>query len=325
MGKKKVFVTRPDFPPSGIKLLEEKFDVQYNPEPRDVSKEYLLQHIKGAEALFCISTDKITKEVLDAAGPQLKVVATISLGFEHIDVQECKKRGIQVCNAANPISVSVVAEFTIGLLLAVSRKIVKAAGAIQRGEWIESWTPDWYVGRGLTNSVVGIVGMGRIGQAVLDRILPFGVSKVCYYDIFSPISAAEEKGVHFTTLDRLLMNSDYVIVTCNLTEDNRGMFDSKAFSMMKPDAVFINTSRGGVVQQDALIEALKNKRIRAAAIDVMYPEPLPKDHELLTLPNVVVTPHIAAAEEIAMEKLSTLTAENIIAVLEERKPLTPVY
>ncbi|GBN00291.1 Glyoxylate reductase [Araneus ventricosus] len=325
MSRKKVFVTRPDFHQSGIKLLEEKFDVQYNPEPHDVSEDYLLQHIKGADALFCIVTDKITKEVLDAAGPQLKVVATISIGFEHIDVEECKKRSIQVCNAANPISVSAVAEFTVGLLLSVSRKIIKAAGAIQRGEWIQTWSPDYYVGRGLINAVVGIVGMGRIGQAVLDRILPFEVSKVYYYDVFSPISAADEKGAYSTTFDRLLTDSDYVIVTCNLTEDNRGMFDSKAFSMMKPDAVFVNTSRGGVVQQDALIEALKNKRIRAAAIDVMTPEPLPKDHELLTLPNVVVTPHIAAAEETVWERMSTLTAENIIAVLEGRKPLTPVY
>ncbi|KAF8786970.1 Glyoxylate reductase like protein [Argiope bruennichi] len=289
MSKKKVFVTRPDFPQCGIKLLEEKFNVHYNPEPHDVSKDYLLQHIKGAEALFCISTDKITKEVLEAAGDRFKGAA----------------------NAANPISVSVVAEFTIGLLLAVSRKIVTAAGAIQRGEWIESWTPDWFC-------------FFLASSATLTGIYSW-VSKVYYYDIFSPISAAEEKGAHFTTFDRLLMNSDYVIVTCNLTEENRGMFDTKAFSLMKPDAVFINTSRGGVVQQDALIEALKNKRIRAAAIDVMYPEPLPKDHELLTLPNVVVTPHIAAAEETAMERLSTLTAENIIAVLEGRKPLTPVY
>ncbi|CAL1269083.1 unnamed protein product, partial [Larinioides sclopetarius] len=257
--------------------------------------------------------------------PQLKVVATLSIGFDHIDVDECKKRGIQVCNAANPINVSAVAEFTVGLLLAVSRNIVKAAGAIQRGEWVQPWIKNFYVGRGLVNAVVGIVGMGRIGQAVLDRILPFGVSKVYYYDVLSPVSAADEKGAHSTTFDQLLKSSDYVVVTCNLTEDNRGMFDSKAFSMMKPNAVFVNTSRGGVVQQEALIDALKNNRIRAAAIDVTTPEPLPKDHELLTLPNVVVTPHIAAAEEIVWEIKSTLTAENIIAVLEGRKPPTPVY
>ncbi|GFQ69178.1 hypothetical protein TNCT_117951 [Trichonephila clavata] len=110
-----------------------------------------------------------------------------------------------------------------------------------------------------------------------------------------------------------------------MTDENKGMFDEKAFSLMKSNAVFINTSRGGVVKQEALIDALKNKRIKAAGIDVMYPEPLPKDHELLTCPNLVVTPHVAAAEEIAMDKLSSLTAENIIAVLEGQKPFTPVF
>ncbi|GFT39598.1 glyoxylate reductase [Nephila pilipes] len=325
MSKKKVFVTRPDYPQAGIKKLQEKYDLIFNPEPHNCKEDYLLQHVKGADGLFCMSTDKITKNVLDAAGPQLKVIATMSLGFEHIDVEECRKRKIIVCNAANPISVSCVAEFTVGLLLSVSRRIVESSGAIQRGEWIEPWHPDWYLGRGLTNATVGIVGMGRIGQAVLDRILPFGVEKVIYFDIYSPISEAEKKGAHFTTFERLLQNSDYVIVTCNLTEENKGMFDETAFALMKRSAVFINTSRGGIVKQEALIDALKNKRIKAAGIDVMYPEPLPKDHELLKLPNIVVSPHIAAAEEIAMEKLNTLTAENIIAVLEGQKPLTPVF
>ncbi|GIX81662.1 hypothetical protein CEXT_30121 [Caerostris extrusa] len=242
MSKKRVFATRLDFPGSGIKLLKEKYEVQCHSEPHIIPEDDLAERIKGADALFCISTDKINKKILDAAGPQLKVIATMSLGFEHIDVNECKKRNIQVCNAANPISVSVVAEFTIGLLLAVSRKIVESSGAILRGEWTETWTPDWYVGRGLTNATVGIVGMGRIGQAVLDRILPFGVAKVLYFDIYTPV-LKEEKGAHFTTFDRLLANSDYIIVTCNLTDDNRGMFDEKAFSLMKPNAVFINTSR----------------------------------------------------------------------------------
>ncbi|XP_054720391.1 glyoxylate reductase/hydroxypyruvate reductase-like [Uloborus diversus] len=325
MSRPRIFVTRPNFPENGIRMLQEKFDVELYPHSEAVSRDYLLQHIKGASALFCISTDKIDKTVLEAAGSQLKIIATLSLGFEHIDVVECKKRNIVVCNAPNPISVSCVAEFTVGLLLAVSRKIVEASGAIQRGEWTETWTPDWYVGRGLTNAVAGIVGMGRIGRAIFQRLLPFGVSKVLYHDLFQPIAEAEEAGAVCVPLDVLLKESDYVIATCNLTDQSRGMFDKKAFSLMKSSAVFINTSRGGVVDQEALIEALREKRIKAAGIDVMYPEPLPRDHELMTLPNIVVTPHIAAAEETAMKRLSSLTAENIIEVLEGRQALTPVY
>ncbi|XP_035209316.1 glyoxylate reductase/hydroxypyruvate reductase-like isoform X1 [Stegodyphus dumicola] len=325
MSKPKVLITRSDFPETGIKKLQEKYDVEVYPHSRIIPRDCLLQHIKGASGLFCISTDKIDKEVLDAAGPQLKVVATMSLGFDHIDVKECKKRNIIVCNGPNPISVSCVAEFTIGLLLSVSRRIVEASGAIKRGEWTEVWTPSWYVGRGLTNAIVGIVGMGRIGKAILERILPFGVAKVYYYDIYHPIPEAEDMGARFASFEELLENSDYVIACCNLTEGNKGLFNSRAFRMMKSSAVFINTSRGGVVDQEALVEALENKKIKAAGIDVMYPEPLPEDHKLASLPNIVVTPHIAAAEETAMQRLSALTAENIIEVLEDRPPITPVF
>ncbi|KFM73822.1 Glyoxylate reductase/hydroxypyruvate reductase, partial [Stegodyphus mimosarum] len=167
--------------------------------------------------------------------------------------------------------------------------------------------------------------MGRIGRAILERILPFGVAKVYYYDIYHPIPEAEDMGASFASFEELLENSDYVIACCNLTEENKGLFNSKAFRRMKSSAVFINTSRGGVVDQEALVEALENKKIKAAGIDVMYPEPLPEDHKLASLPNIVVTPHIAAAEETAMQRLSALTAENITEVLEGRQPITPVF
>ncbi|XP_054720483.1 glyoxylate reductase/hydroxypyruvate reductase-like [Uloborus diversus] len=325
MSKAKVFVTRPDFPENGIRLLQEKYDVEMYPYSKAVERDYLLEHVKGASALFCITSEQIDKAVLDAAGPELKIISSMSLGFEHIDIEECKKRNIIVCNSPNPMMVASVAEFTIGLLLAVARKIVEASGAIQRGEWIEGWNPNWYVGRGLTGAVVGIVGMGRVGKAVFSRLQPFGVMQVLYFDIFHPIVEVESMGARYAPFEELLKESDYVISTCNLTEKSRGIFDRKAFSLMKSSAAFINTSRGGVVDQEALVEALREKRIKAAAIDVMHPEPLPRDHELLSLPNIIVTPHIAALEESAMWAQSSLTAENIIEVLEGRDPLTLVY
>lgn len=217
-----------------------------------------------------------------------------------------------------------VAEMTIGLMLAVGRKIVEASKAIQRGEWTVTWSPVFYVGRGLMSTTVGIVGMGRIGQAVLKRLLAFDVSKVLYYDVCHPITSDEDLGAKYVAFEDLLKESDYVVCTCNLTEESRGIFNSKAFSLMKTSAVFINTSRGGVVQQDALYEALKNNKIKAAGIDVMYPEPLPKDDKLTTLPNIVLLPHVAGAEETALTMLSVLAAKNIIAVLNGESPLTPV-
>ncbi|GFQ96981.1 hypothetical protein TNCT_71941, partial [Trichonephila clavata] len=154
------------------------------------------------------------------------------------------------------------------------------------GDWIEGFPPESCIGRGLVNATVGIVGMGRVGQAVFNRLLPFEVSRVLYHDVAEPVRKVEEKGAMKKKFEDLLQNSDYVIVTCNLTEENKGMFDKKAFSLMKQSAVFINVSRGGLVEQEDLIEALKNNQIRAAGIDVMYPEPLSKDNELLKLPNI---------------------------------------
>ncbi|GFQ74563.1 hypothetical protein TNCT_371281 [Trichonephila clavata] len=324
MSHKKVFVTRSKFSETGIKKLQEKFQVHFYPESHVCPQEYLLEHVKGVHAIFCIPPDNINKDVLDAAGSQLQIVATMSLGFDHIDVEECKKRHITVCNAANLLSASCVAEFAIGLLLSVSRKIVQSFDAVRRGDWVEGFPPDSCIGRGLVNATVGIVGMGRIGQAVFNRLLPFEVSKVFYYDVAEPVRKVEEKGAMRKKFEDLLQNSDYIIVTCNLTEENKGMFNKKAFSLMKQSAVFINVSRGGLVEQRDLIEALQNNQIKAVGIDVMYPEPLPKDHELLKLPNIVVTPHTAGVEETSLEEYSSLAAENIINVLEDQSPLTPV-
>ncbi|GFY79530.1 glyoxylate reductase, partial [Trichonephila inaurata madagascariensis] len=365
--QEKVLVTRSDFPKTGINLLQEKYELIFNPTSKTCEKDHLLQYIKGVDGLFCMSTDEINKDVLDAAGPQLKVIATLSLGFDHIDIEECKKRNIIVCNAVNPISVSCVAEFTIGLLLAVSRRIVEASGAIQRGEWVVPWYPDWYIGRGLTNATVGIVGMGRI---------------------------VEKKGAHFTTLN-LLKISDYANSDLQYDrEENKGMFDEKAFSLMKSNAVLstqrwsrkarsvdrclkeqtnqscwnrCDVSRTSAERPRAfnvpkswniivcnavnpisvscvaeftigLLLAVSRRIVEASGaiqrgewVVPWYPDwyigrgLTNATVGIVGMGRIVVTPHVAAAEEIAMVKLSSLTAENIIAVLEGQKPLTPVF
>ncbi|XP_042908645.2 glyoxylate reductase/hydroxypyruvate reductase isoform X2 [Parasteatoda tepidariorum] len=246
MSRPKVFVTRPSVPKEGLDLLRISCDVEVYPEEKPIPRDALLKGVAGKDGLLCLLTDPIDKEVLDAAGPQLRVIASMSVGFEHIDLEECKNSG----------------------------------------EWVYSWSPMLFCGQGLKNATVGIVGMGRIGQALLKRLIPFGISKALYHDVFHPIEPAEEMGAVYTEFEDLLRQSDYVVAMCNLSNETRGIFNSKAFKLMKPTAVFINTSRGGVVNQDDLYDALKSGQIKAAGLDVMVPEPLPKDHKLTTLPNI---------------------------------------
>ncbi|XP_076334232.1 glyoxylate reductase/hydroxypyruvate reductase-like [Tachypleus tridentatus] len=323
MSKPKVFVTRPDVPQAGIDLLKEKCDVEIYDQPMPIPRDALIKGVQGKDALYCLLTDKIDKGVMDAAGPQLKVIATMSVGFDHIDLNECKARNIVVSNTPD-VSTDSVAELTVTLLLVCGRRIMDSANAIKKGEWIYSWSPLWLCGRGLTNSTIGIVGMGRIGQAVMKRLLPFGVKKVLYYDVFHPIKPAEDMGAQFVEFEQLLKESDFVVAMCNLSEHTKELFNAKAFSLMKPTAVFINTSRGGVVQQDDLYDALKNGKIRAAGLDVMIPEPLPSDHKLTTLPNIVLLPHVGSAEESARIEMATLAAKNVLSVLDGKPLVTPV-
>ncbi|XP_023235580.1 glyoxylate reductase/hydroxypyruvate reductase-like [Centruroides sculpturatus] len=319
----KVFVTRSDFPSNAIKLLQTKCEVVSYDQPRPCPRKNFLEGVKGVDAIFCISTDIVDSDILNAAGKQLKVVSTMSVGFDHIDVGECKKRNVLVTNVPH-LSTDSVAEFALGLLLGVGRRIVEASSAIAKGKWTEKWSPTWYCGKGLKNATVGIVGMGRIGQGILKRVIPFNVKKVLYYDVIHPVEQAENLGAVYSSFEDLLKESDFVIASCILCDGTREIFNATAFDLMKSTAVFINVSRGGVVQQDDLYNALKNGTIRAAGLDVMVPEPLPKDHKLVSLPNIVLSPHIGSSERDLIIEQAEFNARNIVEVLEGREPLAPV-
>lgn len=280
-----------------------------------VPREELLKNIEGKDGLYCILADKIDKEVLDKAGPNLKVIGTMSVGVDHIDLQETKKRNIKVGYTPN-ILTDATAELTVALLLATSRRLLEASQEVHNGGW-SSWAPQWMCGPGLNNSTVGIVGFGRIGQAVARRLKPFNVSKILYHGR-SDKPEAVETGAERVPFDELLQKSDFVIVTCALTPDTKDLFDDKAFKKMKSNAIFVNTSRGGVVVQDALIDALKNKTILAAGLDVMTPEPLPLDSPLLKMKNCVLLPHIGSASIETRINMAMLTSNNIIAALKNK-------
>lgn len=273
----------------------------------------MLREIKGKDALYCALTDKIDTEVLDAAGPQLKCVSTISVGFEHIDVQECKKRGIRVGYTPDVLT-DATAELTVALLLATNRRLFQANKDVYNGGW-KSWSPMWMCGHGLKNSRVGFFGFGRIGQEIAARIVPFKPSLITYTTRSARPDEAAKVNAKHVDFSEMITLSDFIIVCCALTPATKEIFNAEAFNKMNSNCIFINTARGGVVDQKALYEALKSKRILAAGLDVTTPEPLPLDDPLLKLDNIVVLPHIGSADIETRKEMSRITARNILAAL----------
>ncbi|KAH9640284.1 hypothetical protein HF086_001636 [Spodoptera exigua] len=311
-GRYQVFVTRNDMPQGGIDLLKKECDVKMSTHPSTMPREDLLKAVAGVNGIFCSLTDKIDKEVLDAAGPGLKVIGTISVGHDHIDVAECKKRGVRIGYTPDVLT-DATAELTMALLLSTSRRLPEAQHEARCGGW-KSWAPTWMTGPGLAGSTVGIAGFGRIGQAVARRVKAFNTKKILYFNR-SERPEAQEIGAIKVSFDELLTQSDFIICCAALVPETKEMFNKAAFEKMKKTAIFVNTSRGGTVDQDALIEALQNNTIRAAGLDVTTPEPLPLDNPLLKLTNCVVLPHIGSAAIETRNTMSELTANNILTAL----------
>jgi glyoxylate/hydroxypyruvate reductase len=228
-------------------------------------------------------------------------------------VEECKKRGIKVGYTPDVLT-DATAELTMALLLATSRRLLEANKEVFNGGW-KAWSPSWMCGMGLKNSVVGIVGFGRIGQEVAKRIVPFKPARLLYQNRSDKNIAAKEIGAERVVFSELLKSSDFVIICCALTPETTHLFNEVALAQMKRNAILINTARGGIVDQDALYEALVNGEIGGAGLDVCSPEPLPLDSPLLTLPNCVILPHIGSADIETRIEMSRITACNILAGL----------
>lgn len=320
MSKPKVLITRPDIPDEAINLLSKRCHLIIWYEARPIPRSQLLAMITGVDALFCVLTDKIDEEVLQAAGPQLKVVASMSVGVDHLDIENLKKRNIKIGYTPNVLTES-TAELVVALLLATTRNLMLANSSIYDGQWT-AWSPMWMCGTGLAGKTVGIVGLGRIGIRVAEMLKGFNIAKILYTSrtVKSEASKFDGEKVDFLTL---LRNSDFVIVTVALTPSTKYMFNAWAFDQMKETAVFVNASRGDVVDQDALINALKNQIIAAAGLDVTTPEPLPLNSGLLELDNCVVLPHIGSATVETRTEMACMTAKNIIAVLDENPAEMP--
>lgn len=310
----RVFVSR-RMRDAGLNLVLEFCDADVWDEEMPPAREVLLEKVRGVDGFLSMLTDRVDAELLDAAGPQLKVVSNHAVGFDNIVVADATARGIPVGNTPG-ILTDATADLAFALLLAAARRVVELEKYIRAGKW-KTWHPSMLLGMDLAGKTLGLVGFGRIGQAVAKRAVGFDL-RVIFYD---PTAKPEFGAIKMNSLDELLRESDFVSVHAPLNESTRHMVNADFLSKMKPNAVFVNTSRGPVVDQAALYEALKAKQIFAAGLDVTDPEPLPLDSPLLTLENCVIVPHIGSASERTRDAMARLAAENLIAGLKgERLP-----
>lgn len=312
MPKQRVFITR-IVPQKGLDLILSEPDIEAEvwPEELPPPREVLLEKVAGVDGLYCLLTEKIDEELLDAAGPQLQVVSLMAVGYDSVDVAACTRRGIPVGNTPGVLT-EATADLTLALLLATARQLARAAEAVKAGQW-RTWEPLGYTGPDVYGSTVGIIGLGRIGLAVARRLYGFNV-RLLYYSR-RPARAAAEVGATWVDLDTLLAESDFVTLHTPSTPETRHFINAERLRQMKPTATLINTARGDVVDQHALIEALQAGVIAYAGLDVTTPEPLPADSPLLSLPNALVLPHIGSASFSAREKMATMAAENLLAGL----------
>ena len=315
MPKPKIFVTR-KIPESGIKLLQKSCHVKIYPKDQVIPKDELIKEVKQCDALLCLLTDKIDKEVIDA-NHKLKIISNYAIGFNNIDVAYATKKGIPVTNTPGKAIVDAVAEHTIALMFAITKRIVEADQFMRAGKY-KTWEPLLLLGMELVGKTIGIVGLGRIGSGVAQRAKAMGM-KMVYYDVKRNADFEKEFSAHYLSLNDLLKSADVVSVHVPLLPTTKHLIGNKELSLMKKTAYLINTSRGQVIDEKALAQSLKHKKIAGAGLDVYEFEPK-LTAGLTKLPNVVLTPHIASATIEARSEMSLDAAQNILAVLRGRKP-----
>jgi glyoxylate reductase len=313
----KVLVTR-EIPEAGLHLLD-SFDVTVLYE-RPPERGELLDAVRGASGILSTATEKVDGEVMDAAGEGLKIVANMAVGYDNIDVGAARERGIVVANTPGVLD-ETTADVAFMLMLAAARRLGEGERLLRAGKW-EWWGPKQLRGLDVWGKKLGIVGLGRIGQAVARRARGFGM-EILYHNRSRNEDAEEELGARYLELQDLLGESDFISIHTPLTDETQHLIGAKQLERMKRGAVLVNTSRGPVVDESALADALQNGRIFAAGLDVYEEEP--KVHpKLLELENVVLAPHIGSASIETRDKMATLAAENLVAVLRGEQPKTPV-
>ncbi len=311
MGRPFVFVTRPVFD-EALDLLRAAAEIEVWPQPQPPPYEALRERAAHCDGLFSLLTDRIDAPLLDAS-PNLRVVSNMAVGYNNIDVPAATRRGVYVGNTPGVLT-ETTADLAFALLLALARRVSESERFVHRGEWT-TWGPMDFLGADVHGAALGIVGMGRIGAAVARRAAGFGM-RLRYTSRTPKPDAPGEPA----DLDTLLRESDFVSLHVPLSEETRHMIGERELCLMKSTAYLINTSRGEVVDPKALYKAAESGRIAGAALDVTEPEPIPTGDPLLTLDNVLVTPHIGSASRATRLKMADMAARNIVAVLEGGAP-----
>ena len=313
---KKVLVTRTF--PGPIKETLSQFDLNYMEKDENLSYSKLRSLVKDKHGILCSIPDKIDKRIL-AESKYLQVISTFSVGYDHIDVKEATMRGIAVTNTPDVLT-DATADLTLALLLGIARRVAEGHDLVMQGRWKDDWSPKFMVGSDLAGKKIGILGMGRIGRAVAKRALGFGM-KILYHNR-TGLSKKDAMlfSANYRSLEQLLKESDFVSIHVPLTEETHHLIDTAAITKMKKSSFLINTARGPIVDEAALFDALKEKRIAGAALDVFEREPLPSDSLLLSLNNILLTPHMGSAAEGTRYKMGEVAVKNLVNVLLGKKP-----
>ncbi len=315
----KVFITR-KIPDAGLKILRDAgVEIAVFPHDRQPTMAEIIAGVKGADALISLLSDPIDRKVIDSA-PKLKVIGNYAVGYNNIDVEYARKRGIIVVNTPGVLT-EATADLAFSLLLAAARRVVEGDRFMRDGKF-RGWEPMLLLGKELHGATLGIIGAGRIGQAMARRAKGFGM-KILYYSRSRKSNFERETGAIFSSLHNLLGNSDFVSLHVPLTQETYHLLGKEEFEMMKDGAILVNTARGEVVDEAAMIQALKSGKLFAAGLDVFHGEPKVNE-ELLKLKNVVLTPHIGSATEKTRKKMAEMVCEDVVKVLRGKKPTNAV-
>jgi glyoxylate reductase len=314
MAKPKVFATHSLFEPAR-QILQESCEVEYWAKPERPPREEVLRRVKDREGLVCLLTERVNDELLEAA-PKLRIAANVAVGFDNIDVAACTKRGVVATNTPGVLD-ETTADFAWTLLMAVARRLGEGEALARSGNW-KNWNLDQLVGTDVWGKTLGIVGFGRIGRAMARRASGFQM-KVIYTDaVRAPEEVEEELRAGYRELNALLAESDFISLHVPLLPETRGLFDAPKLQRMKPSAFLINTSRGPVVDEAALVAALESGKIAGAGLDVYEKEPF--IHPGLKRANAVLAPHMASASLETRTKMACMAAENVVALFKGQRP-----
>lgn len=318
--KSTVYITR-KLPEEIIDKLLSHFNVRMweeknIPVPRDV----LLKEIENVDGLLCLLSDRIDEEVLKKAN-QLKAICNLAVGYNNIDVQAAAREGIVMTNTPGVLT-ETTADLTFALLMAAARRVVEASDVLHSGDW-GAWSLMQLTGQDIYGATLGIIGLGRIGEALVKRAKGFDMN-VLYYNRTRKQEKEQELGILYAELKDLLQQSDYVCLLLPYSPEAHHMIGKEELSLMKSTAILVNSSRGGIVDEDALYHAVKDGEIWAAGLDVFEQEPISVDHPLLSLPNVVTLPHIGSASVRTRMRMAHLAADNLLNILNGAEPITPI-